>query len=534
MQIKNITRIGLVALFIAWSFDQLFWGKFPGVSFLVFTLLCLAAGMALTSIEKKRPRAAALLLLIPILFFAFMTVVRLEPFTRLVSFCAAAGLMILLTISWLSGGWWRYNIRNYFQNGFQWLGAVIARPAQTYGRERKSQAMVQEAEGPRNKRNTTRTILSILLGLLLALPLLLFLGLLLASADPVFERELRGLLEILRLENLLEYSVRLVYILILAYLLTGVLLYALLASRGERVSEGAGPMIPPFLGWVTAGTILVSVNLLFLAFVAVQFRYFFGGVVNIGIDGMTYAEYARRGFAELVFVAVTSLLLFLSLSAVTRRGPDWPRRVFSALGLGLVGLVLIMLASAFQRLFLYESTFGFTRLRTYSHIFMIWLSVLLVAIIVLEITGRLRYLPLTLVVAGIGFGASLGLLNVDAFIVRQNITRAALGHELDTIYLTSLSDDAVPDLFALQGAEDLPPAVREQVGGILACKAALRGDDPRPESWPSFHLSHWQADRLYAGFQTEMESYQAHQDDYYTWYVTAGGVEEPCTQNYYW
>jgi hypothetical protein len=534
LQIKNITRTGLAALFVAWSFDQLFWGRFPGVSFLIFTLLCLGAGLILTWTEKKRPQVPVLLLLIPILFFAFMTVVRLEPFTRLVSFGMAVGLMILLTLSWLGGGWWRYNIRDYFQNGFQWLGAVIARPAQTYARDRKTQAMIQEAEGPQNNRTTHRTILSFLLGLLLALPLLFLLGLLLASADPVFGREVRNLLEVLRLENLLEYGFRLVYILLLAYILTGVLLYALLSSGRERVSADATPMVPPFLAWVTAATILLSVNLLFLGFVAVQFRYFFGGVVNIGIDGLTYAEYARRGFAELVFVAFISLVLFLSLSAVTRRSPDWPRRIFSALGLGLVGLVLIMLGSAFQRLFLYESTFGFTRLRTYSHIFMVWLGMLLVAIIVLEIAGRLNYLPLTLIVVGIGFGASLALLNVDGFIARQNISRAARGHELDTIYITGLSDDSVPSLFALQESDGLPQAVQEQVGGILACKRALRGDDPRPESWPSFHLSHWQADQLYAAFQAELEGYQARQDDYYTWYVTAGDIEEPCTMNYYW
>jgi len=533
LQIKNITRIGLVALFIAWSFDQLFWGKFPGVSFLVFTLLCLGAGLILTWTERRSPRTPALLLLIPILFFALVTVVRLEPFTRLVGFGLTLSLMFILTLSWLGGGWWRYNLRDYIYNSFSWIGVVIARPARAYARRRSNRPDPNVAPAAGTRRSTGRILLSILLGIVIALPLLIFFGALLASADPVFGRELNTLLEVLRLENLMEYGFRLAYILALGYILSGVLIYALLASRRERVSRDAVPLIPPFLAWVTTGTILLSVNLLFLIFVAVQFRYFFGGAVNIGIDGMTYAEYARRGFAELVIVACISLVLFLSLSAFTRRAPKWPRRIFSGLGLGLVGLVLIMLGSAFQRLFLYESTFGFSRLRTYSHTFMVWLGVLLVAIMVLEILGKLNYLPLALITVGVGFGASLAMLNVDGFIVRQNVARAARGHELDTIYLTSLSDDAVPSLFAVLSADDLPQAVQDQVRSVLACRKAIQGDKPRPGFWGSFHLSHWQADRLYASYQNRLADYRARQDGA-TWYVTSGQSEAPCNEEFYW
>ena len=57
---------------------------------------------------------------------------------------------------------------------------------------------------------------------------------------------------------------------------------------------------------------LVVVDLLFLAFVLVQFRYLFGGAELVrGLTGMSYADYARRGFFELVAVAALSLPLLL-------------------------------------------------------------------------------------------------------------------------------------------------------------------------------------------------------------------------------
>ena len=125
----------------------------------------------------------------------------------------------------------------------------------------------------------------------------------------------------------------------------------------------------------------------------IQFQYFFGGQTNIGVQGYTYAEYARRGFGELVAVAFFSLLLFLGLSAIVKRQNPAQRWVFSGLGLGMVALVGVMLVSAFQRLLLYEAAYGFSRLRMYTHVFMIWLGLLLAVVVVLEILRRERALP---------------------------------------------------------------------------------------------------------------------------------------------
>ena len=129
------------------------------------------------------------------------------------------------------------------------------------------------------------------------------LAVLLANADAVFDQQLQAIFQYLRLEKLAEYLYRLSYILILAYIFTGVLLYALLSSAKEKVSTGGAPRLRPFLGWLEAVTVLACVDLLFIFFVAIQFRYFFGGQTNISFEGFTYSAYARRGFGELLAVA---------------------------------------------------------------------------------------------------------------------------------------------------------------------------------------------------------------------------------------
>src|SRR4029453_18871789 len=146
--------------------------------------------------------------------------------------------------------------------------------------------------------------------------------------------------------NLPEYIFRLAYILILAYLLAGTFLHAAQKSD-EKVEEKT--WVSPFLGFTESTIVLGSVVILFLAFVIVQFQYFFGGQANISIEGYTYSEYARKGFGELVTVAFISLLLLLGLGSITRRENNAQRRIFSNLGVVLVGLVIVMLISAFRR-----------------------------------------------------------------------------------------------------------------------------------------------------------------------------------------
>ena len=117
---------------------------------------------------------------------------------------------------------------------------------------------------------------------------------LLASADAAFSSQLEAFLKIFNIENLPQYIFRMVYILVGAYALVGVILHASTQSRDENLLGGNKQLISRFLGFTEAAIVLGSVALLFAAFVAIQFRYFFGGQANITREGYTYADYARR------------------------------------------------------------------------------------------------------------------------------------------------------------------------------------------------------------------------------------------------
>jgi hypothetical protein len=235
------------------------------------------------------------------------------------------------------------------------------------------------------------------------------------------------------------------------------------------------------------------VAVLFAAFVLVQFRYFFGGAENIGLDGYTFAEYARRGYGELMTVAVLSLLLILVLGAITRRDSLGRQRLFSALSVLIVVLVGVMLVSAYQRLSLYEMAYGFTRLRTYVHVSLIWLGVLLAAVVVVEILRRERLVAPAALLAALGFALTITVLNVDGFIVRQNVGRALRGQGLDVPHLASLSTDSVPPLVAFFRADSTSAKTRDALGAALACRLET-SPEPAPFDWRSFTVSRSQAE----------------------------------------
>ncbi len=526
----NPNRFWLLVILLGWAFDFLFWEKPWGINFFIYVTLCLATGIYLLRTDGLRLSRGGGLLLLPIAFFALLTFFRREPMTVFLSVSMSLFLMGVFALTYLGGNWTRYRFLDYLIGYLTLFGSMLARPlgfaAQVKG----------DQPSPEGKRN----FWPVVRGIVIALPVIAIFASLLSSADPVFAARLEDFVDLFNIDNLPEYIFRMVYIFVFAYAIAGVFLHAAQKSD-DKVEEKN--LIPPFLGFTESAIVLGSVTLLFAAFVVIQFQYFFGGQSNINIEGYTYSEYARRGFGELVTVAFFSLLMLLGLGGVTKRETEVQRRVFSSLGIVLVGLVIVMQVSAFQRLVLYENAYGFSRLRTYTHVFMLWLAVLLIVVAALELLKKERAIGFAMVLASLGFVASLGLLNVDSFIVKQNIQRELRGTteenlterqqvELDTQYFLGLSDDAIPAMVTGFQNEALTESVREKIGAALACRWHDRQQDERSIPWQGFHLSRLFAGRAFAEVEGDLTAYKITDTDWPVTVETPGGEEFIC-QVYY-
>lgn len=502
--LKRPSLMLLISLMILVIFDQITWQRPFGLQFFLLILLILVGLFVLVIAEKRAVPWGSYLLLVPTLMGAGMTIAFRAGITTFFNILLTLSALVLLAQTLLNGQWMVYRLREVLQGLLSLVLSALIGPVQALIQHKKSTAHLSPQEGhPRWLK-----IRPYLVGLLIAIPLLLIFGALLSSADLIFKERLSDLFSGLKIENFREFLFRTAYILILAYMLAGAYFHALTRSAEVKTISPDKPILPAFLGHVEAFTVLVLINLLFLAFIVIQFRYFFAGEANITLEGFTYAEYARRGFFELVAVAIISLGLHYLLSMFTKRSSRTGKSIFSTLGVLLMMQVGLMLASAFQRLSLYEAAYGFTTLRTITHVFMIWLGVLLAAVTLMELFNQFRRLALVLFLIFFGFTLTLNLLNVDQFIAQRNIAHAIAGNPLDANYLLrNLSEDGLPALFEAQQAQDTPQDVKDSLTAVLACRFAIREKTEQEPYWAGWNLSSARADALFEQHRESLAAY---------------------------
>lgn len=311
-------------------------------------------------------------------------------------------------------------------------------------------------------------------GLILAAPLLLLFGALFVAADSVFQDYVSG-----AVPNPRELLTHVLLVAVLGWVSAGFLReYIFKPNPVELEVE------PKSLGGTELTVVLALLDLLFLAFVLVQLRYLFGGQTVVEArTSLTYAEYARHGFFELV--AVTALVLPLLLVADWMRRRDRGRQdvLFRLLSGALIVLLFVVMASALQRMRLYQREYGLTELRLYVTGVMIWLAVVFVWAAATVLRGRRQLFAVGALVSGFAAIFAVNVVNPDALIARTNLDRP----KLDLPYLMNLSDDATPEL--VQALPTLEPRLREQLADELASRRHSSSD------WRTWNWSRHQAQK---------------------------------------
>ncbi|MGE5589822.1 MAG: DUF4153 domain-containing protein, partial [Bacillota bacterium] len=306
-------------------------------------------------------------------------------------------------------------------------------------------------------------VLAALRGLAVALPQLLLFGALFSAADAVFAQMIGRVFDF----NLNQFVGHLMFTLFWAWIVAGWLRASSLGPTLDdlHLQRPAGTR----LGAIETGVVLGALNVLFLAFVLVQFRYFFGGAALVqATTGLTYAEYARRGFFELVKVAALVLPLLLLFDWLQPEDRPAQRRLYRWLAGLLVAQLFIIMASAVQRMLLYQQAFGLTELRLYTSAFMAWLGLTFLWFVLTVLRGRRERFAFGALVAGFAVLVSLHVINPDGLIIRTNIARYQAGHVFDVSYGLNLSPDGIPAL--VEAMALLPEADQASIARTLESK----------------------------------------------------------------
>lgn len=293
--------------------------------------------------------------------------------------------------------------------------------------------------------------LSVVRAALIAIPLLLIFGGLFASADPVFANILSSIFQI----DAEEVASHVILTGVLSWIVGGFLRSAILADRQPMLAA----LVPDrALGLTEVSVALGSLVLLFAAFVAVQLRYFFGGDALVqATAGMSYAEYARRGFFELVVVSALVLPVLLSANALLRRDKASAEWVYRSLAGTLVALLGVIMYSAFARMRLYQSAYGMSTDRLYATVFMGWLAVVFAWFCATVLRGREKHFVAGVLVSAWSTLIALNVADPAGFVARSNVARAAAGKSLDVWYASRLGADGAPALVGYLVRQPLAP-----------------------------------------------------------------------------
>ncbi|MET9512894.1 DUF4173 domain-containing protein [Streptomyces flavidovirens] len=194
---------------------------------------------------------------------------------------------------------------------------------------------------------------------------------------------------------------------------------------------------------------LVVLNLLFAAFIAVQLAVLFGGYDKVLSEtGLSYAEYARQGFWQLLWATLLVLLVIALALRFAPRGGDRDRALVRSVLGTLCVLTLVVVASALRRMDLYVDAYGLTRLRISVAAVELWLGLVIVLIMAAGVLGS-RWLPRAVAASAAAAVLAFGLISPDGLVAQQNVARYGDTGKLDVHYFQDLSADAVPALDTL-------------------------------------------------------------------------------------
>ena len=418
--------------------------------------------------RTHRPAGALPGLLVVGVFFAGCLAWRASPFLSFWNVAAVAASAVAIAVQ-LRGTLWSARIADYLRGAMDAAGDLVAAPVRLLGEV-----------PPSHTGRLARRGLAILTGVVLAVPVVLVFGALLVAADASMDAFVRSLFA----WDLEAIATHLVIFGATAWLAAGGL---------RRI--GLAPAAPAdvadrprrSLGTIELGIPLGALTLLLAVFIGLQIRYLFGGEAFVRVAGVTYAEFARRGFFELVVLSALTLPVLLAAQHLVDRGARGSLDSFRALGATIAILVALVMVSALARMRLYVETYGLTEDRFYATAFMLWLGVVLTWWVITEFRGRLERFATGAVVAGFLLLGGLNAANPDAVIARVNVARAAAGAELDAEYLSRLGSDAIPVLSSRWARLDHDAR--------CALRGGMRRAAQRDAGWRAWTWSGWRATR---------------------------------------
>jgi hypothetical protein len=417
---------GIFAIFafiLGYIFSRWVLGATHGWGVAVFTAVFLASVSLYLLKKGVRFSAASWFWLIVTLLtgisFALWNENGLMPLRNLFLFCAAVYWVLCATNIQLAGKTGNYLILDV-------INGVLIVPFRNFINQYISLGVFRSGRVKTGKKG-----LSILLGVFIAIAVLFFVTPQLLAADSGgFHSLLKDVIEFFTFDTtkLLEFLVYCIPAIPVAAYMFGLVsggahkkgVKTFQAEKTDRAVSAVRIVAP-----ATIYTVLGTVCVLYLIFIACQVPYFFSAFSRSRPEGwLSYSEFARQGFFELCRIAAINLVM-LALANLLSKKPRSGSAALKAFNVVLALITLLLIATAMSKMALYIDVFGLSVLRILTTVFMAFLALISLAVIAMQ-KWRFSIARFALVAGTILF-VGLCATDVDGIVVRYNTDRYLAG-----------------------------------------------------------------------------------------------------------
>ncbi|MGY0004616.1 DUF4153 domain-containing protein [Micromonospora sp. I033] len=300
-------------------------------------------------------------------------------------------------------------------------------------------------------------------------------GSLLSSADAAFSEVLNAIVPEVNVGTVFRW----IFLAAVGGLIAVAAVYTLAAPPDLSTVDRPSTRRLGVLEWAPA---IGALTLLFAGFVIVQFTVLFGGERHVQkVAGLSYSEYARSGFWQLLFVTLLTVAVLGGVTRWASRERPVERTLLRVL-LGLLSaLSVVIVVSALSRMWTYQKVYSFTGERIFVMAFELLLGAVFLMILAAGVRWQGRWIPGTTVALAVAMLLGLAVLNPEDYAAKRNILRYEQTGKIDAWYLRALSADATPAL------AELPDPVRR-------CTLSWIADDlEEPDPWYAWNLGRHRA-----------------------------------------
>lgn len=418
---KENMKILIGALFLSLWQSLLFWKQDLGISVLLFAIptIWITIKLLKGNIRNKK----ALLISIPIILLS-STYFIFDNIEFYLLNIIIIPVLYLIMIIWATSDFQiktiLYKIILMMFQPLNYIGEVI----KSVIKELRPKAKNENTENTKEKNNVFKAVCFTVIIALVVIGLL-------SSADNEFAKVFSGIFKNINIFNVPELTIRIITIVIAFFYFAGFFMNMLDKENGLREFEEDGNVEKKES--YTIRMMMTVLNAIYLLFCFTQIKVLFTE------ESIKYSEFARKGFFQLMIVSLINIFMILKANNKNLKETDKQVKYKKIMCIVMVIFTLVIIISAFARMTLYQQNYGYTRLRVLVDLTLITEIILLIPTIIYILKNKINLMKTYFIIIVVMY-CIVNFINVDKFIVKNNIDRYKETGHIDIEYLIDMNN----------------------------------------------------------------------------------------------